>query len=106
MASEDQDLLRGLVRSISKRLEWEVAPAGDGAVRLTLRAPEGQASADLSRAEMDAALADATERNRLRERIKRLRKRIRDSRPPFMPWVLPPIRPIDAPGPRGWGGRR
>jgi hypothetical protein len=109
MAQGDQELLRGIVRSISKRMDWDAAPASDGAIRLTLRQPpDGEAKMAISREELDAASEGGTPLYQLRERVKKTRKRIRDARKPYMPWRLPKIEPIGAPGPRGWsgGGRR
>ena len=54
MAQGDHDLLRGIVRSISKRLDWDASPASDGAVRLTVRQPDGEAKMAISREELDA----------------------------------------------------
>src|SRR5262245_54177418 len=110
MAQGDQELLRGIVRSISKRLDWDASPASDGAIRLTLRQSDGEAKMAISREELDLASEGGTGLYRLRERIKKTRKRIRDARKPYMPWRTPTIKPIGAPGPRGWagggGGRR
>jgi hypothetical protein len=107
MAQGDHELIRSIVRSVSKRLEWDASPAGEGSVRLQLRQPDGEARLEVSRDELDAAFEGGMARYRLRERVKRARKRIRDSRKPYMPWRLPKIEPIGAPGPRGWsGGRR
>ena len=110
MAQGDQELLRGIIRSISKRLDWDASPASDGAVRLTLRQSDGEAKMAISREELDLASEGGTPLYRLRERVKKTRKRIRDARKPYMPWRLPKIEPIGAPGPRGWsgggGGRR
>jgi hypothetical protein len=106
MAQEDQHLLRAVIRSIDKRLDWE-AVSKDGGLRVTLRLPLGEAHVELDRAQLDAALEGGVARNQLRERLKRGRKRILDSRPPYMPWRLPKIEPIGAPGPRSsWGGGR
>jgi hypothetical protein len=108
MAQADQELLRGIIRSVSKRLDWDASPGAEGSVKLTLRQPpDGEAKFEVSRSELDAAFEGGVARYRLRERVKKVRKRIRDSRKPYMPWRLPKIEPIGAPGPRGWsGGRR
>jgi hypothetical protein len=108
MAQADQELLRGIIRSVSKRLDWDAAPGAEGSVKLTLRQPpDGEARFDVSRGELDAAFEGGVARYKLRERVKKARKRIRDSKKPYMPWRLPKIEPIGAPGPRGWsGGRR
>jgi hypothetical protein len=105
MAQEDQDLFRSLVRSIDKKLEWEAIAAQDHAMRLTLRLSHGESTMDVTRVEIANALDNAMGRNRLRERIKRARQRVFDRRRPYMPWKLPKIESIGAPGPRsGWGG--
>lgn len=108
MAQGDQELLRGIIRSVSKRLDWDASPASDGAIKLTIRQHDGEAKMAVSREELDAAFDGGVARYRLRERVKKTRKRIRDARKPYMPWRLPKIEPIGAPGPRGWsgGGRR
>ena len=109
MPAEDQELLRSLVRSIDKRLDHDVVSAKDAGVRVTLRLPLGEAMLEVSRADLDAAQEGGAARNRLRERLKRGKKRIFDARPAYMPWRLPKIEPIGAPGPRSsWsgGGRR
>lgn len=107
MAQDHQVVLGSLVRSIDKKLEWEALASQGEIVRLTIRQAHGEASIDVTRAEIAAALEPGSERNRLRERIKRARKRIFDSRPPYMPWRLPKIEPLGAPGPRsGWGPPR
>ena len=55
--------------------------------------------------QVDAALDGAIARNDLRERVKRARIRALTPRKPYMPWRLPKIEPVGAPGPRGgWGG--
>ncbi len=104
MAQEEQALIREVVRSIDKKCTWETRPGEKGALEFTLRLPAGHASAMLSAEEIAAAADSGMAFYRLRERIKRLRKRIRDSRPPYMPWRLPKVEPIGAPGPRGGGG--
>ncbi|HZR80625.1 MAG TPA: hypothetical protein VFD92_05975 [Candidatus Binatia bacterium] len=105
MAQEDQELVRTIVRSVDKKLEWEAIPTQDQGLRVTLRHPLGESSMDVSRSEVHAALDSQVDRNRLRERIKRCRQRVFDARKPYMPWRLPKIEPIGAPGPRsGWGG--
>ena len=105
MAQEDQELLRGLVRSVDKKLEWEAISTQDQGMRLTIRQSRGEAVLDVTRTEINAALEGAIARNRLRERIKRSRQRLFIPRQPYMPWRLPKIEPIGAPGPRGgWGG--
>jgi len=105
MAQEDQDLVRVLIRSIDKRLDWEAIHTQDQGMRVTLRSPNGEAAMDVTRSEIHAALDGAIARSRLRERIKRCRQRIFLSKKPYMPWRLPKIEPIGAPGPRGgWGG--
>jgi hypothetical protein len=108
MAQDHQVILGAIVRSIDKKLEWEAIASQGDVVRLTLRQPHGgEASMEVKRAEIAEALEDNVVRNRLRERVKRARKRIIDSRPPYMPWRLPKIEPIGAPGPRsGWGPPR
>jgi hypothetical protein len=105
MAQEDHDLVRSIVRSIDKRIDWEAIHTQDQGVRVTLRTPAGEAVMDVTRNETHAALDGAIARNRLRERIKRCRQRIFHAQKPYMPWRLPKIEPIGAPGPRGgWGG--
>lgn len=106
MAQEDQELVRGIVRSIDKKIDWEAISTQDQGVRLTLRASHGEASLDLAKTEIHAALDGAVARYRLRERIKRMRRRLLLPRKPYMPWRLPKIEPVGAPGPRGggWGG--
>lgn len=107
MAQDHQNILGSIVRSIDKKLEWEAIPSQGDVVRLTLRQAHGEASIDVPRSEIAEAAEDNVTRNRLRERVKRARKRIFDSRPPYMPWRLPKIEPIGAPGPRsGWGPPR
>jgi hypothetical protein len=106
MAQEHQVILGAIVRSIDKKLEWEALSAQGDIVRLTVRQAHGEANIDVTRAEIADAIEPGVGRNRLRERVKRARQRIYDSRPPYMPWRLPKIEPIGAPGPRsgGWGG--
>lgn len=107
MAQDHQVILGSIVRSIDKKLEWEAIPSQGDVIRLTLRQAQGEASIDVSRTEIAEAAENNVARNKLRERIKRARKRIFDSRPPYMPWRLPKIEPIGAPGPRsGWGPPR
>ncbi len=106
MAQEDQELVRSLVRSVDKKLDWEAITTQDHGLRVTLRISNGEACIDLPRTEINAALDGAIARYRLRERIKRARQRMLTPRRPYMPWRLPKIEPIGAPGPRGggWGG--
>jgi hypothetical protein len=105
MAQEDQELVRGIVRSVDKKLDWEAIQTQDQGIRITLRNPMGETTMDVSRAEIHAALDGAIARNHLRERVKRCRQRLFTPRKPYMPWRLPKIEPIGAPGPRGgWGG--
>lgn len=107
MAQEHQTVLGGIVRSIDKKLEWESIGAQGDMVRLTVRQAGKETSLDVSRAEISAAAEPGVDRNRLRERVKRAQKRIFDSKPAYMPWRLPKIEPIGAPGPRaGWGPSR
>ena len=108
MAQEDQDLLRSLVRSVDKKLEWEAIASQDHSMRLTLRHPAGESIVDVTRIEIAGALDSAIARNKLRERIKRARQSVFDRRKPYMPWKLPKIEAVGAPGPRsgGWGGGR
>jgi hypothetical protein len=105
MAQEDQELVRSLVRSVDKRIEWEAIHTQDQGIRITLRNAIGETTMDVSRADIHDALDGAIARNKLRERIKSCRRRLYTSRKPYMPWRLPKIEPIGAPGPRmGWGG--
>jgi hypothetical protein len=106
MAQEHQVILGAIVRSIDKKLEWEALSAQGDIVRLTVRQAHGEANIDVTRAEIADAIEPGVGRNHLRERVKRARQRIYNSRPPYMPWRLPKIEPIGAPGPRsgGWGG--
>ncbi|MFN8600860.1 MAG: hypothetical protein U0842_10330 [Candidatus Binatia bacterium] len=108
MAQEHQVILGAIVRSIDKKLEWEALSAQGDLVRLTVRQAGGEASMDVTRAEIAAATEPGIDRNRLRERVKRAQKRIFDGKPAYMPWRLPKIEPIGAPGPRsgGWGPSR
>ena len=108
MAQEHQVILGAIVRSIDKKLEWEALSAQGDLVRLTVRQAGGEASMDVTRAEISAATEPGIDRNRLRERVKRAQKRIFDGKPAYMPWRLPKIEPIGAPGPRsgGWGPSR
>ena len=108
MAQEHQIILGSIVRSIDKKLEWEALSAQGDLVRLTLRQAGGETSLDVTRTEIAAAVEPGVDRNQLRERVKRARKRIYDSKPAYMPWRLPKIEPIGAPGPRsgGWGPPR
>jgi hypothetical protein len=105
MAQEDQDLVKSIVRSVDKKLEWDAIPTQDQGLRVTVRLSAGEGSFDVSRAQLDAALDGAIARNDLRERVKRARLRALTPRKPYMPWRLPKIEPVGAPGPRGgWGG--
>jgi hypothetical protein len=108
MAQEHQIILGAIVRSIDKKLDWEALSAQGDLVRLTIRQAGGETSLDVTRTEIAAAVEPGVDRNQLRERVKRARKRIYDSKPPYMPWRLPKIEPIGAPGPRsgGWGPPR
>ena len=97
--------MKTIVRSVDKKLEWEAIPTQDQGLRVTLRLPAGESSLDVSRAQLDAALDGAIAHNDLRERVKRARLRALTPRKPYMPWRLPKIEPVGAPGPRGgWGG--
>ena len=94
-----------MIRSIDKKIRWEPLTSKDDKVRINLHIPRGETVVEIPAAEIEAAHEGGAPRNRLRERLKRGRKRIIDSRPPYMPWVLPKVEPIGAPGPRGgWGG--
>jgi hypothetical protein len=105
MAQEDQGLLRSVIRSIDKRIEWELLTSKDDRVRINMRTSMGETVVEIPSSEIQEAHDGGGARNRLRERLKRGQKRIRDARPAYMPWVLPKIEPIGAPGPRGsWGG--
>ncbi len=107
MAQEDQELLRSVLRSIDKKIQWEPLSSKDDKVRINLRTSFGEAIVEIPGDELEAAHDGGAARNQLRERLKRGRKRILDSRPIDMPWVLPKIEPVGAPGPRGgWGGGR
>lgn len=108
MAQEHQVILGAIVRSIDKKLEWEALASQGDIVRLTVRQAGTETSIDVTRAEIAAAVEPGVDRNQLRERVKRAQKRIYDSKPPYMPWRLPKIEPIGAPGPRtgGWGPPR
>jgi hypothetical protein len=108
MAQEHQVILGAIVRSIDKKLEWEALASQGDIVRLTVRQAGAETSIDVTRGEISAAIEPGVDRNRLRERVKRAQKRIYDSKPPYMPWRLPKIEPIGAPGPRtgGWGPPR
>jgi len=94
MAQEDQDLVRSLIRSIDKRLDWEAIHTQDQGMRVTLRTPGSEAAMDVTRNEIHAALDGAIARTRLRERIKRCRQRMLHPGKPYMPWRLPKIEPI------------
>lgn len=105
MAQEHQALVKSIVRSVDKKLGWDTVATQDQGMRITIRSPRGESSLDVPRAELDAALDGAIARNHLRERIKRARIRTLTPKKPFMPWRLPKIEPVGAPGPRGgWGG--
>lgn len=107
MAQEDQDLLRSVIRSIDKKITWEPLTSKDDKVRINLRTGLGETVVEIPGEELQEAHEDLLARNQLRERLKRGKKRIKDARPPYTPWVLPKIEPIGAPGPRGgWGGGR
>jgi hypothetical protein len=107
MAQDHQIILGSIVRSIDKKLEWEALSAQGDLVHLTLRQAHGEASLDVPKPDIAEAAEGGVARNKLRERIKRAQKRIFDSHPPYMPWRLPKIEPIGAPGPRsGWGPHR
>lgn len=107
MAQEDQELLRSVIRSIDKKIEWEPLTSKDDKVRINLRTARGETVVEIPSDEVEAAHDGGASRNRLRERLKRGKKRIRDAQPPYTPWVLPKIEPVGAPGPRGgWGGGR
>lgn len=105
MAQEDQELLRSVIRSIDKRIKWEPLTSKDDKVRINLRTSRGETVVEIPSAEVVDAHDGGVARNKLRERLKRGKKRILDAGEPYMPWVLPKIEPIGAPGPRGgWGG--
>jgi hypothetical protein len=105
MAQEDKTLVGELVRSIDKTLKWEITPGKEGGLHVTLRHSHGEAWTDLSDQQLSDALEDdGISRNVLREQIKRARRRIFTGDRPYMPWILPKIIPIGAPGPRGGGG--
>jgi hypothetical protein len=107
MAQEHQVILGAIVKSVDKKLEWEALSSQGDTVRLTIRQAGRETSIDIPRSDVSAAIEPGVDRNRLRERVKRAQKRIYDSRPPYMPWRLPKIEPIGAPGPRsGWGPSR
>lgn len=107
MAQDEKALVGELIRSIDRTLKWEASAGKDGGLELTLRHARGEAKGELSDAVLTEALEDeGIGRNQLRERIKRVRRRIFTHRKPYTPWVMPKIEPIGAPGPRGggWGG--
>ena len=107
MAQEDKELLREIIRSVDRTLSWETAPGKEGGLRLTVKNKHGEASCDITDTRLSDALEDdAISRNELRELVKRTRRRIFTHRKPYMPWRMPKIVPIGAPGPRsgGWGG--
>ncbi len=105
MAQADQELLRSVIRSIDKKIAWEPLTSKDDKVRINLRVAQGETVVEIPSDEVEEAHEGGAARNRLRERLKRGKKRILDAAPPYMPWVLPKIEPIGAPGPRGgWGG--
>src|SRR5262245_10620474 len=106
MAHGDQELVASLVRSISKKLEWELLTSQTDSLRLTVREHAREVSMQIPRADFEEAKEDAMARNRLREQIKRTRKRIRDAKEPYMPWRLPKIEPLGVPGPRAGGWNR
>lgn len=109
MAQEEKALVGELIRSIDRTLRWETTPGKDGGLELVLQHARGAAKGELSDAVLTEALEDdGIGRNQLRERIKRVRRRIFTAGKPHTPWVLPKIEPIGAPGPRGggWGGGR
>ena len=105
MAQADQDLLRSVIRSIDKKIAWEPLTSKDDKVRINMRTTLGETVVELPSELIEEAHEDGLARNELREKLKRGKKRIKDSGKPYMPWVLPKIEPIGAPGPRGgWGG--
>ena len=61
MANEEQELVKGIVRSVDKKLDWEAISTQDQGLRVTLRLPAGESSIDVSRAQLDAALDGVTE---------------------------------------------
>ena len=105
MATQDQELIRSVIRSIDKKMTWEPLTSKDDRLRISLKTALGETVVEVPNSEVEEAHEEPLARNRLRERLKRGRKRIRDARPLEMPWVLPKVEPIGAPGPRGgWGG--
>jgi len=106
MAQGDQNFIRTLVRSVDKKLDWEAIPAQNDSLRLQLRQAHTEASMDIQRAELVAAMEGGIAQHKLRERIKRARRGIYENRRPYMPWRLPKIEPIGAPPRAGGGGPR
>jgi hypothetical protein len=109
MAQGDQGAPPGIIRSISKRLDWDASPASEGAVRLTLRQSDGEAKMAISRERLDLASEGGTPLYQLRERVKKTRKRIHDAiRSRTCRGGSRSDEPISAPGPGlvGGGGRR
>jgi hypothetical protein len=104
MAEETQNLIRDIVRSVDKRLDWEAIPSQNDLLRLTLRQAHGESNLDVTRSEIAAANEGGAAYYKLRERVKRAQRRIFESGRPYMPWRLPKIEPIGAPlragGPR------
>ncbi len=104
MAQEEQALIRELVRTIDKRCHWETKPNDRGGLDLTLQFPFGKATTSLRAEDLVAAAESSQSFYRLRERIKKARKSLRDAGKPYMPWQLPKIEPLAGPSPRGGGG--
>jgi len=71
---QDQELLRGIVRSIDKKLDYSfIDPAYEGkfALRLSTRGREGTVS--LSTEDLKSAQTDAVRKNAIRQKIKSTR---------------------------------
>jgi len=74
VAKQTADLLRGIIRSVDKKLEYNIVDqneAGRFSLQLTLRGKEGLVS--LATADLAAATHDAVRKNAVRQKIKRTR---------------------------------
>src|SRR5947208_17169260 len=74
---QDQELLRGIVRSIDKKLDYSfIDPAYEGkfALRLSTRGREGTVS--LSTEDLKSAQTDAVRKNAIRQKIKSTRDQL------------------------------
>ena len=79
---EDQDTLKEIIRSVDKKLDYSLLDNGDAAgplFTLRLAAKSWEGTATLAINDLQAAKTDRVARNKIRQKIKRLRDHMWDS---------------------------